>query len=135
MSTRMVAVGLQRPFSGGPRVEVALSLEPDLPFAIVPKHLLESIGLVPREQDDFDTSSGFVVRRGLGEARFFFCHREAISLVILGEACDPAVLGFVTLASMGLEFDAANNKLRSARKIVSVLSSPFTDSATSASSL
>ncbi|MGH9815829.1 MAG: hypothetical protein ACRD6I_07105 [Candidatus Acidiferrales bacterium] len=130
----MVTVRLQRPFSGGPRVEVTVSIEPHRPFAIIPKHLLESIGVVPREQDDFDTSSGCVVRRGVAEARFFFHDHEAVSLVIFGEAGDPAILGFVTLATMGLEFDAANNELRSARRLISVLPLPITDSATSATS-
>jgi len=54
----------------------------------------------------------------MGEARFFYEGHKAVSPVILGEEGDAAILGVVTLESMGLEVDPVRKQIRPARLLL-----------------
>jgi predicted aspartyl protease len=56
--------------------------------------------------------------REVGEARFFFDGRNAVSNVIFGESSDAPILGVVTLEQMGLEVDPARKQIRPTRLIL-----------------
>ncbi len=63
-------------------------------------------------------ANGQFIERNVGEARFFYDGRKSVSPVIFGEEGDAAVLGVVTLESLGLEVDPVRKQVRPTRLIL-----------------
>jgi len=103
---------------GGTRREVELLVDTGALYSIVPGTLLRELGIQPVEKLEFEMANGKTIKRNVGEARFFYDGRKAVSPVIFGEEGDAAVLGVVTLESMGLEVDPIRKQIRPTRLIL-----------------
>ena len=87
-------------------------------YSIVPGSLLRELGIEPTQRLEFELADGPVIMRDVGEARFFYDGRNAVSNVIFGEQDDAAVLGVVTLEQMGLEVDPVHKQILPTRLIL-----------------
>ncbi len=87
-------------------------------YSAVPGALLRELGIEPREQMTFELADGRTVERAVGEARFHYNGRNAVSPVIFGEESDGALLGVVTLEALGLEVDPVRRQIRPTRMIL-----------------
>jgi predicted aspartyl protease len=85
---------------------------------MVPAALLRELGIEPRERMMFELADGRTVERAVGEARFHYNGRNAVSPVIFGEESDGALLGVVTLEALGLEVDPVRRQIRPTRMIL-----------------
>ena len=66
----------------------------------------------------FELADGSEIRRHLSECRFRFAGIDAVSPVVLGEARDVALLGTVTLETMGLVLHPFERRLRPMRLVL-----------------
>ncbi len=80
-------------------------------YSIIPKSLLEGIGIEKREKRMFKLANGERIERPIGGAIFLYNGFSGISPVIFGEEKDSALLGVVTLEAMGVEVDPVRNEL------------------------
>ncbi|RLE50017.1 MAG: aspartyl protease [Candidatus Methanomethylicota archaeon] len=86
-------------------------------YTVVPKKLLEDIGMRPVERRRFRAFGGFV-ERDVGVAEVELMGRRGGITVIFGEEDDLAVLGVTALEALGLEVDPIKNTLREAELLM-----------------
>ncbi len=83
-------------------------------YSMVPRTVLAKLGIKPRTTRSFLLADGSDVERRLSEARFEFHDESATSPVIFGEPDDAALLGMVTLETLGLILDPFHRRIKSA---------------------
>jgi clan AA aspartic protease len=71
-------------------------------FTVLPQDVWQKLRLEPLDTAEFTLADGTVVRRAVSEARFTIQGRSRTSPVVLGDAEDAALLGAVTLETLGL---------------------------------
>jgi len=71
-------------------------------FSVLPRAVCSALRLRPKDQMTFSLADGTSIVRRLSEARFVYQGRDRVSPVILGEGNDEALLGAVTLETLGL---------------------------------
>lgn len=104
--------------TGGLRREIELLVDTGALYSIVPGRLLRELGIQVVQKLEFELANGQPIQREVGEARFFYDGRKAVSPVIFGEEGDAAVLGVVALESMGLEVDPVKKQIRPTRLLL-----------------
>jgi len=111
-------ISLEEVRHGGQRREVELLVDTGALYSMVPAALLRELGIQPVDRLEFEMANGQPIERDVGEARFFYDGRKAVSPVIFGEEDDAAVLGVVTLEAMGLEVDPVRKQIRPTRLLL-----------------
>lgn len=111
-------VGLEKISGPSGRRDVDLLADTGALYSLVSGALLRELGIEPRERMTFELADGRTMERAVGEARFYYNGRNAVSPVIFGEEGDGALLGVVTLESLGLEVDPVRRQIRPARMIL-----------------
>jgi len=111
-------VGFAEIRQSGARREIEPLVDAGALYSIIPGTLLGELGIQPVEKLEFEMANGQFIERNVGEARFFFEGRKAVSPVVFGEEGDAAVLGVVALESMGLEVDPVRKRIRPTRLIL-----------------
>jgi predicted aspartyl protease len=111
-------VGLEEIRQGGARREVELMADTGTLYSIVPGTFLRELGVLPLQKLEFELANGSAIERDGGEVRFHCDGRKAVSPVVFGEEGDAAVLGVVTMESLGLEVDPVRKQLRPTRLIL-----------------
>jgi predicted aspartyl protease len=92
-----------QPTSGrGPRRRLSFIVDSGAIYSLLPARTWKALGLTPTRQADFRMADGTTVVRGVAEARFTIAGVTATSPVVCGEEGDSALLGAVTLESLGL---------------------------------
>ena len=81
-------------------------------YSVVPAPILERLGLKPHSSRTFVLPDGSEVTRRMGDAVFRLDERPGASPVIFGEKGDHALLGAVTLESLGVLLDPLRRELR-----------------------
>lgn len=71
-------------------------------YSVLPEPVWRAIGLQPTRDLDFVLADGTSITRLISECRFSYQSVEATSPVVLGEGDDVALLGSVTLETLGL---------------------------------
>ncbi len=115
-----IKVALENP-AGQPaqrRSEIELLVDTGARYSMVPAKVLRDLGVEPRQRLPFELATGTIVQRDVGDVRFYYDGREAVSPVIFGEEDDVRILGVVTLEAMGLEVDPVRRQIRPARLIL-----------------
>ena len=97
----MVAT-LRHPSRRGGGLRVRCLVDTGAIFTVLPQHVWQKLGLEPLEAADFTLADGTIMRRGVSEARFTIEGRSRTSPVVLGEVGEAALLGAVTLETLGL---------------------------------
>lgn len=93
---------VQRPDGKGPRRRVQLLVDSGALYTVLPAAVWRRLGLVASRTAEFSLADGTTIRRGVAEARFRIAGCTATSPVVCGEARDAALLGAVTLETLGL---------------------------------
>ena len=90
------------------RLEVLVDAGPML--SVVPRTLLESLGVKPMGQRNFNGFGG-IVSRETGVMRVTYDCAVDGATVVFGENDDPAIMGVTALESLGYEVDSVSGKL------------------------
>jgi predicted aspartyl protease len=77
-----------------------------------------SLGLKRERELEFVLADGTTLKRGVSEASFELEGRRATSPVVLGESQDEALLGAVTLETLGLQLNPLSRKLQPMRMVL-----------------
>ncbi len=77
-----------------------------------------ALGLRPERTLDFVLADGTTLTRGVSECAFEIEGRRATSPVVLGETEDEALLGTVTLETLGLMLNPLNRTLQPMRMVL-----------------
>jgi len=78
----------------------------------------QALGLKPERQLEFVLADGTTLTRGVSECTFELEGRRATSPVVLGETEDEALLGAVTLETLGLMLNPLNRTLQPMRLLL-----------------
>ncbi len=81
-------------------------------YSVVPARTLERLGVKPHSRRTFLLADGSEMTRQMGDAVFRLDGRQGASPVIFGEKGDHALLGAVTLESLGMLLDPLRRELR-----------------------
>lgn len=87
-------------------------------YSVLPKPEWQALGLKPERELDFVLADGSTLTRGVSECAFELDGRRATSPVVLGETEDEALLGAVTLETLGLMLNPLNRTLQPMRMIL-----------------
>ena len=102
MGISCVMATLHHPSRRGTGLRVRCLLDTGAIFTVLPRHVWMRLRLEPLETAEFTLADGTVMRRGVSEARFTIEGKSRTSPVVLGEAGEAALLGAVTLETLGL---------------------------------
>ena len=81
-------------------------------YSVVPAAILRRLGIRPHSSRAFILADDTEITRRIGDATFVLDDQRAASPVIFGEAGDMALLGTVSLESLGLMLDPMKRVLR-----------------------
>jgi predicted aspartyl protease len=85
-----------------PRRTVDFLVDSGAVVTVLPKPVWSALGLRAKDRMTFSLADGSSFDRGSSEARFVYQGRDRVSPVVLGEDRDEALLGAVTLETLGL---------------------------------
>jgi len=97
---------------------VRLLVDSGAVYSVLRKREWRSLGLKPEREMEFVLADGTTLKRGVSEASFELEGRRATSPVVLGESEDEALLGAVTLETLGLQLNPLSRKLQPMRMIL-----------------
>jgi len=80
-------------------------------YSVLPAAAWKALGLKPTRLAEFVLADGTTIGRGVAEARFTIAGVTATSPVVCGEARDGALLGAVTLETLGLMLNPLSREL------------------------
>jgi clan AA aspartic protease len=91
---------------------LTLLLDSGAVYSVVPKTALSQLGVKPHSSKTFTLADGSEIKRDVGDLVFKLNGRQGASFVIFGEKGDSALLGTVSLESLGLLLDPIRRALR-----------------------
>jgi predicted aspartyl protease len=80
-------------------------------YSVLPEPVWRDLKLKPERTAEFVLADGTAITRGVSECRFEIRGTAATSPVVLGEDNDGALLGAVTLETLGLMLNPLNREL------------------------
>lgn len=98
----LVYVDMNVSAPGQPARSVRFLVDSGAAYSLLPREVWKDLELKPKRTLEFTLADGTTIRRKVSECRFEFGGIDATSPVILGEKRDEALLGVVTLESLGL---------------------------------
>jgi predicted aspartyl protease len=90
---------------------VKLLVDSGAVYSVLPERTWRALGLKPKRTVEFDLADGTSIERKVGEATFIIGGVDAVSPVVLGTREDSALLGAVTLESLGLMLNPLSREL------------------------
>jgi predicted aspartyl protease len=91
-------------------------------YSVLREKDCRALGLKPERELDFVLADGTTLTRGVSECVFEIEGRRATSPVVLGETEDEALLGAVTLETLGLILNPLTRTLQPMRMVLARLS-------------
>ena len=85
----------------GGRRRLTFTVDSGAVYTVLPGRVWRALGLEPTRAAEFSLADGTTIRRGIAEARFRIAGCTATSPVVCGEDRDAALLGAVTLETLG----------------------------------
>lgn len=98
----MVHADLDITGASGRRVTTRFLVDSGAVYTVLPEPVWRAIGLEPSRDLEFVLADGTTIRRQISDCRFIYQGIEAPRPVVPGEGDDVAVLGSVTLETLGL---------------------------------
>jgi predicted aspartyl protease len=80
-------------------------------YSVVPRLILQRLGIAPLTEQVFRLASGQSIRRQVGVALFRYQDRVGGASVVFGEEGDSALLGAHTLEALGFGLDPLRREL------------------------
>ena len=80
-------------------------------YTMIPREILEEVGVVPIKEQTFTLADGREIRRQVGVCNLVYKDRPGGTLVIFGEEGDQILLGVLGLESMGYNLDPIKGEL------------------------
>jgi clan AA aspartic protease len=80
-------------------------------FSVLPEAIWRRLGLRATRTAEFVMADGTTITRGVSECRFTVAGQTATSPVVLGGPADAALLGAVTLETLGLMVNPLSREL------------------------
>jgi predicted aspartyl protease len=114
---------VQRPDGRGRRRRLAFLVDSGAVYSVLPAATWKTLGLEPTRSAEFVLADGTTIQRGVAEARFTIVGVTATSPVVCGEAHDGALLGAVTLETLGLMLNPLNRDVLPMRLLLGRASS------------
>jgi predicted aspartyl protease len=90
-------------------------------YSVLPRDTWKALGLKAGRDLEFVLADGTTLTRGVSECVFDLEGRRATSPVVLGETEDEALLGAVTLETLGLMLNPLNRTLQPMRMVLARL--------------
>lgn len=93
------------------RADVDFIIDSGATYSLLPKKVWKKLKLQPMRAMKFSLADGTIIKRSISEAKFEYRGIVNTSPVILGEKKDDALLGAVTLETMGLMLNPFTREL------------------------
>jgi clan AA aspartic protease len=94
------------------RQDVEFLVDSGAIYTVVPKRILQQLGISPHSKRSFLLANGEKFERQMGSADFHYRKRRGAVTVIFGEKGDFPLLGVTALEALGLIFDPLQRKLK-----------------------
>ncbi len=102
MGVTYVQARLRKPDGRRRSHDVRLLVDSGAIYSVLPESTWRSMRLEPERKVEFTLADGTAIERGVSECRFEIRGHAATSPVVLGLGEDGALLGAVTLETLGL---------------------------------
>ena len=112
MGLTVLTIEVANPAAPERRAAVEFLVDSGAVYSLVPRAVLERLGIQPHGRERFRLADGSVIERERGDAVFVYGSRRGAAPVIFAEPGDATLLGAVTLESLGLVLDAIRRDLR-----------------------
>ena len=112
MGLTHVTVNVGNPADHGAREQVLCLVDSGAVYSLIPRPVLERLGIARHSVREFILADGEVIRRRLATATFEYEGRRGDSMVLVGEPGDDPLLGATTLEGFGLVLDPFRRELR-----------------------
>src|SRR6266403_373773 len=117
----IVSVDVEVSRESGTRATTTFLVDSGASYSVLPRAVWKRLGLRPKRAMRFELADGTEIRRQLSECRFTFEGIDAVSPVVLGQQKDVALLGTVTLETMGLVLHPFERQLRPMRLLLAAV--------------
>ena len=107
----ILSIDVANPVDPETRRSVDFLVDSGAVYSFVPRDILTGLGIAPHSTQRFRLADGSTIDRERGDALFFYKNQRGAAPVIFGEAGDAALLGAVTLESLGFVLDAVRRDL------------------------
>lgn len=91
---------------------VKFLIDSGVTYSLLPLYVWKKNGLAPKRTLEFTLADGTAIKRGVSECHISLPQGEGHTPVILVEESDEALLGIVTLESLGLVLHPFNRTLQ-----------------------
>jgi aspartyl protease family protein len=121
MGVTYVQARLRRPDGRGLSRTVRFLVDSGAIYSVLPEKTWRALRLRPERQVEFTLADGTPIERGVSECRFEVQGTGATSPVVLGEEHDGALLGAVTLETLGLMLNPLTREILPMRMALSLI--------------
>jgi len=105
MGLTVLTLEVANPEKLSAREPVEFLIDSGAVYSFVPREVLSRLGIEPYSRKKFRLADGSLIERDRGDAVYFYKDLRGPAPVIFGEPGDAALLGAVTLESLGLVLD------------------------------
>ncbi len=119
MGHTYVHARLRKSDGRGPSRDVRFLVDSGAIYSVLPAEIWRALRLKPTRQVEFTLADGTPITRGVSECRFEIRGETATSPVVLGEEDDGALLGAVTLETLGLMLNPLTREILPMRMALS----------------
>ncbi len=118
MGTHILHIRGQVKGPKGTQADVRFLLDGGVMYSVLPQTVWQAVGLEPERRMAFTLADGTTIERSVSEAYVVLPQGEAHTPVVLGENGDQALLGVVTLETLGLVFNPFDRTLQPMRMMM-----------------
>jgi predicted aspartyl protease len=123
MGRTYVHARLRKSESRVPARDVRFLVDSGAIYSVLPDEVWRALRLKPERHVEFTLADGTLIQRGVSECRFEIRGESATSPVVLGEEDDGALLGAVTLETLGFMLNPLTREILPMRMALSHLRS------------
>lgn len=119
MGVTYIQARLRRPDGRGPTRTVRFLVDSGAIYSVLPEKIWRALRLRAERKVEFTLADGTPIERGVSECRFEIQGKAATSPVVLGVERDGALLGSVTLKTLGLMLNPLTREILPMRMALS----------------